>query len=263
MTHIRILIVITLMLSLFGCSVYKAATQPGPAGQVVEQFQSNLIAVMKDGKQLGYAGRYNKLSKPVSDSHDLPKIARIIVGEEWEKLNETQQQKLVDAYTRLTIASYAHNFKDYSGESFVFDSEEKTTRGGFAVHSHLVFPITTFEKTIKFDYMLKEKGNSWRIINVIANGVSDLALKRALYKNIIQREGLDALISKFNENSYESYQPSISTAPISSTPQRIAPPPIPIKPLSLEGFKAQCKELGFKKGTQDYGNCVLELNEAK
>jgi len=33
------------------------------------------------------------------------------------------------------------------------------------------------DKPVKFDYMLKEKGNSWRIINIIANGVSDLALK--------------------------------------------------------------------------------------
>jgi hypothetical protein len=31
----------------------------------------------------------------------------------------------------------------------------------------------------------------------------------------------------------------------------------------LSGFKAQCKVLGFKEGTQDFGNCVLELNEAK
>ena len=33
--------------------------------------------------------------------------------------------------------------------------------------------------------------------------------------------------------------------------------------LPLEGFKAQCKELGFKAGTTAFGNCVLELNEAK
>jgi hypothetical protein len=31
----------------------------------------------------------------------------------------------------------------------------------------------------------------------------------------------------------------------------------------LDKFKAQCKELGFKVGTQDFGNCVLELNDAK
>ena len=166
------------------------------AKQVVEKFQSELIAVMKDGKQLGYAGRYEKLYEPISNSHDLTKIARIVVGKEWEKLSETQQQKLTDIFIRLSVASYAQNFKDYSGESFVFDSEEETARGGVVVHSHLVIPN---DKPVKFDYMLKEKGDSWRIINIIANGVSDLALKRSEYTSILQREGFDALISKINE----------------------------------------------------------------
>ena len=166
------------------------------AKQVVEKFQAELIAVMKNGKQLGYAGRYDKLYEPVSNSHDLTKIARIVVGKEWEKLSEAQQQKLVDDFVRLSVASYAHNFKDYSGESFVFDSEEETTRGGVVVHSTLIIPD---DKSVKFDYMLKEKGTSWRIINIIANGVSDLALKRSEYTTILQREGFDALIAKINE----------------------------------------------------------------
>jgi len=166
------------------------------ARQVVEKFQAELIEVMKNGKQLGYAGRYEKLKDPVSNSHDLTKIARIVVGKEWEKLSEDQQQKLVEVFSRLSIASYAHNFKEYSGESFVFDSEEETARGGVVVHSHLVIPG---EKDVKFDYMLKEKGPSWRIINIIANGVSDLALKRSEYTAILQREGFDALIAKINE----------------------------------------------------------------
>jgi phospholipid transport system substrate-binding protein len=166
------------------------------ARQVVEKFQAELLAVMKNGKQLGYAGRYEKLYGPVSDSHDLTKIARIVVGKESEKLTEAQQQKLVEVFSRFSVASYAHNFKDYSGEKFVFDSEEETARGGVVVHSHLVIPD---DKPVKFDYMLKEKGNSWRIINIIANGVSDLALKRSEYTSILQREGFDALIAKINE----------------------------------------------------------------
>ncbi len=166
------------------------------AKQVVDKFQTDLISIMKDGKKLGYSGRYEKLTEPVTNSHDLTKIARIVVGKEGEKLSEEQQQKLVDVFSRLSIASYAHNFKDYSGESFVFDSEEETTRGGVVVHSHLVIPD---DKPVKFDYMLKEKGNSWRIINIIANGVSDLALKRSEYTSILEREGFDALINKINE----------------------------------------------------------------
>jgi phospholipid transport system substrate-binding protein len=166
------------------------------ARQLVDKFQEELIDVMKNGKKLGYSGRYQKLKEPVNNSHDLGKIARIVVGKEWEKLTEPQQQQLVDVFSRLSIASYAHNFKDYDGESFTFDTEEETTRGGVVIHTHLTIPN---EKSVKFDYMLKENGDSWRIINIIANGVSDLALKRSEYTSILQREGFDALIAKINE----------------------------------------------------------------
>jgi len=186
---------IVLMFFLFGAS-FARAEDTSSARQIVEKFQAELIEAMKSGKQLGYAGRYEKLFAAVSNSHDLTKIARIVVGKEWEKLSETQQQQLVDVFSKFSVASYAHNFKDYAGESFVFDSEEETTRGGVVIHTHLTVPD---EKDVKFDYMLKEKGNSWRIINIIANGVSDLALKRSEYTNILQREGFDALIAKINE----------------------------------------------------------------
>jgi phospholipid transport system substrate-binding protein len=156
------------------------------ARQIVDKFQEELIDVMKNGKKLGYSGRYDKLKSPVTDSHDLSKIARIVVGKEWEKLSEAQQQQLVDVFSKLSIASYAHNF----------DTEEETTRGGVVIHSHLTIPD---DKPVKFDYMLKEKGDSWRIINIIANGVSDLALKRSEYTTILQREGFDSLIAKINE----------------------------------------------------------------
>ena len=166
------------------------------AKKIVDAFQQELINVMKNGKALGFSGRYDKLKDPVTNSHDLPKIARIVVGKEWEKLTEQQQQQLEDVFSRLSIASYAHNFKDYDGETFTFDNEEETIKGGVVIHSHLNVPN---DKPVKFDYMLKEKGDSWRIINIIANGVSDLALKRSEYTTILQREGFEALIAKINE----------------------------------------------------------------
>jgi phospholipid transport system substrate-binding protein len=167
------------------------------ARQVVDKFQSDLISVMKNGKQLGFSGRYDKLVGSVSNSHDLTKIARIVVGKEWEKLSAEQQKKLVDVFSRLSIASYAHNFKEYGGEAFTIDSEEETARGGgVVVYAHLSIPN---DKDVKFEYHLKEQDKSWRIINIVANGVSDLALKRSEYTSILQREGFDALIAKISE----------------------------------------------------------------
>jgi phospholipid transport system substrate-binding protein len=186
---------VCLFLLMFNFSVAQAA-QEQTAKQVVEEFQAELIAVMRQGKELGFKGRYDKLDAAIAKSHDLNKIARVVVGKEWAKLSVEQQQKLVDVFSHLSIASYAYNFKDFSGESFKFGSEEETTRGGAVIHAYFLIPG---EKDVKFDYMLKKKGESWQIINIIANGVSDLALKRSEYTSILERDGFDALITKINE----------------------------------------------------------------
>jgi phospholipid transport system substrate-binding protein len=182
---------------LFGSFVVHAeeTEQEISAREVVADFQTQLLDTMKNGKKLGFDGRYRKLTEPVVKSHDLTKIARIVVGREWKKLTDEQKQKLVDVFSRLSIASYAHNFKDFSGEKFEVVSEEETPRGGVIVHTLLKIPG---EKDVKLDYQMKKKGNDWRIINIIANGVSDLALKRSEYTSILKREGFDALLEKIS-----------------------------------------------------------------
>jgi phospholipid transport system substrate-binding protein len=203
MKHLVRKFIACLCLSFFySQAVFSADQGASAARQIVDKFEHQLIDVMKNGQKLGFKGRFDKLKPAVEESHDLPKIARIVVGKEWEKLSAAQQQQLEDTFSKLSVASYAHNFKDFSGEAFSFDSEEQTARGGVVVHSHLTIPD---DKPVKFDYMLKESGTSWKIINIIANGVSDLALKRSEYTTILQREGFDALINKINDK-IESYE---------------------------------------------------------
>lgn len=182
--------------------------EPLSAKQVVVTFQSNLLEVMKQGKKLGYNGRYEKLDPAVRASHDLKKIARITVGRKWKQLSDEQKSQWIDVFSRLSIASYAHNFKDFSGESFRFESEEETpNKRGVIVHSFFVIPDE--KKEVKFDYLMKKSGDSWQIINIIANGVSDLALKRSEYSSIMNREGYDALIAKITEKIEKYSQQSI------------------------------------------------------
>lgn len=171
------------------------------AKQVVDTFQNELLSVMKEGKTLGFKGRYDRLEAAVRKSHDMPKIARIVVGKQWEELSVEQQSKLEKVFSQLSISAYAHNFKDYSGETFSFLSEEETGRGGVVMHTNLHIPG---EKDVKFDYMMKKIDDAWQIINIIADGVSDLALKRSEYTSVLSKEGFDALIAKITEkiNNY-------------------------------------------------------------
>ncbi|MEO1904638.1 MAG: ABC transporter substrate-binding protein [Methylococcales bacterium] len=175
------------------------------AKDVVSTFQSRLIDAMNGGAALGFDGRYSQVEVAVRESHHLAKIARIVVGKEWVKLTKTQKRLLVERFSQLVFSSYAKFFSEYSGEAFSYVSEEETRRGGVIVHTLFEIPD---DEDVKFDYMMKKKGDSWRIINIIANGVSDLALKRSEYTSVLSGKGFDALIAmmeqKINSFSKES-----------------------------------------------------------
>ena len=49
---------------------------------------------------------------------------------------------------------------------------------------------------IRFNYILHQANDQWKIINIIVNGVSDLALKRTEYSSILKKNGYLSLIEK-------------------------------------------------------------------
>ena len=96
-----------------------AAADSDPAVQTVQSFYDTLTDTMKHGKALGLNGRYEKLKPAVEQAYDLADMTKVVVGASWPSLSASDQQALIAAFERMTIANYAKNFDDYSGEKFV------------------------------------------------------------------------------------------------------------------------------------------------
>ena len=166
-----------------------------PAIAVVEGLHTTLLNVMKEGAKIGYNGRYDRLESVIKARFDLPFIAKTVMGRYWETFSLEQKTRFVETFSRLSIATYAANFDSYSGERFKTVSE-KEVRGGILVKSLL---IKSDGGEVQLDYLLHQIDNQWRIINVIANGVSDLALKRADYSALLKSKGFETLLGRLNE----------------------------------------------------------------
>ena len=54
---------------------------------------------------------------------------------------------------------------------------------------------------VPLEYLLQEGPDGWRIINIVADGVSDLALKRAEYQRVFSSGGIEALIAELEEQT--------------------------------------------------------------
>jgi len=164
--------------------------------QVVEKLHASLLTVMKEAEKLGYQGRYDRLNPVISATFDFPFIARVVVGRYWQGFSDEEKAKFVATFSRLSIATYAGRFNGYSGERFKVVSSKATRRGRIVVRSILIKPEGD---EINLDYILHKSGNQWNIINVVANGVSDLSLKRTDYTAFLKKKGFNSFIDKLNE----------------------------------------------------------------
>ena len=151
-----------------------------------------LIKSMQGGSRLGYSGRYRIVAPVVQTAFDYPQIASLTLGAHWKKLSPEQQKEFVGVLADYTAATYAARFDSYNGERFAIMRSETLHPGTEGVFS-------TFTehngKVHRFDYILQKQGDQWRIVNVFADGVSDLALKRAEYTETVQKKGFAALVA--------------------------------------------------------------------
>ena len=168
---------------------------------VVEQLQSTLISVMQGAQKLGYAGRHKRLKPVVEETHDLAGIAQIAAGQHWSQFTPEQRKRFVDAFSELSVATYADRFDGYSGEQFKINSERKLESGDVVVQSVLAEPNGS---STRFDYVLRQKEGRWAIVNIVADGVSDLAIKRAEYAGVLKSDGAEALIKRIQAKTADA-----------------------------------------------------------
>ena len=181
---------------LLGAPFFAQADSLAEARIPVERLNSTLIEVMKGGQKLGYAGRYKKLDPVVKETFEFEAVSIIALGAHWKKLEQPQKLAFMAKLTDLSVATYAAQFKEYGGESFKFDSSQDVKGGKLLLRYNLVAPN---EKPIKFEYYVGQFNGQWHIINIVVDGISDLALKKAQYTSVIDREGFDALLSKLTQ----------------------------------------------------------------
>jgi phospholipid transport system substrate-binding protein len=176
------------------CHAAGAAENLDAAKAVVEKLHTTLLGVMMDAEALGYAGRVEKLDPVLHETFDFATISRIVVGRDWKSLDEDKRRDFIDLFEKLSAATYASNFDGFSGESFeTLGVEER--RGRILVKTVIV---TADHERVTIDYLLLNNNGVWQIVNVIADGVSDLSLKRADYTAVIKNQGFDSLVTKLN-----------------------------------------------------------------
>lgn len=163
---------------------------------VIEQLHGALMESMRAGAELDFEQRVERLRPVVDRSYHFAAIARLMLGPPWDELAPAQRDAVTAALARLSARRYARHFDRYNGERLRHDETNRRGERRAIVRTTLV---KADGERIGLDYMLQREEGRWGVVNVIADGVSDLALKRAEYARLLEREGYPALIERLRE----------------------------------------------------------------
>jgi phospholipid transport system substrate-binding protein len=180
-------------LMMTGVAAYAEAADP--AVQPVQNFYDTLLDTMKHGKQLGLKGRYDKLKPVIEQAFDLPGMTRLSVGPKWNEMTPQDQQALVVALSRYTIANYAGNFTSFDGEKFIVEPASAERRTDRVVMTKLI----AGSQTIPFNYLMRKTGANWKVIDIYLSGfVSQMAKQRSDFGATVNSGGAPALVKKID-----------------------------------------------------------------
>jgi phospholipid transport system substrate-binding protein len=162
----------------------------------IDAFDSSLLDVMKNADKLGYKGRYDKLAPVITATYDLPLMARISVGPQWASLSPDDQKKITDAFSALSIATFASRFDGFGGESFKITGESPTGADDI-VDTKLMRPN---DEPVDLNYRLRKTGDDWKVIDVYLSGtISQLANYRSEFSATLRDKGAPGLIQLIND----------------------------------------------------------------
>ena len=114
---------------------------------------------------------------------DFTELSKRTLGRTWKKMSSEQQTEFVELFKKLLQGVYADLLISYTDEKIIFGKETMLKKGRAEVESYLQ---TKDGKKIPLFYRLTDKSGSWRVYDVIIEGVSMVKNYRTQFREIMK-----------------------------------------------------------------------------
>ncbi len=135
-----------------------------------------------------------EFAKLLNESFDMSTIGRFCLGTYWKVATPAQQQEYQKLFKTMIVKIYSKRFSDYKGQKFDVRTARKENEKDSVVSSYIV---PTSGPEVRVDWRVRNKGGSYRVIDIVVEGVSMSQTQRADFASVIQRGGgnVDVLLS--------------------------------------------------------------------
>jgi len=193
-----LLLILTLLMSM---SIF-AAEAPD---LFVKKIADEVFEILKTDKDLK-AGNKEKAYKITEEKilpyFDFDRISKLVLGKAWPAATKDEQEAFKKEFKTMLVKTYGSALLKFKDQTLNY----KPTR--FQPSDEEVLVKTEILKSgappLPIDYMLEKDGDSWKVFDIIIEGVSLVTNFRGQFGNEIKQNGIASLISKLAEKNADS-----------------------------------------------------------
>ena len=171
-------------------------------GAAAEKFVAGLgdsaLALVTDKTVVGEARR-EKFRMLLNDHFDLNWIGQFVLGRNWRRASPEERETYLKLFEESIVFTYTNQFDSYSGQRFEVTGSGKNGRYT-VVKSNIVDPANP-NGNVLIDWRLIEDGETFRIVDVVIEGISMGITQRNEYASVIESNGgkIDPLLARMEE----------------------------------------------------------------
>ncbi len=138
----------------------------------------------------------------VSEAFDLPEIGRFVLGRYWRRADAAQRSDFLDAFENMMMHRFLPLFSEFSSDRFDVNATRpyKNNPDFVSVESKL---RRENGEPIRVNWRVRKHGEGYKIVDIVAEGVSIAVTLRSEYVSVLKRNGgdVDALTRVLREKT--------------------------------------------------------------
>jgi len=142
--------------------------------------------------------KFSRFRKEFTEALDLKNIGQFVLGIYWRKASAEEKEAFLNAFMDFTTKTWADRFDMYQGQKIVFTGVRNAERNQFYVDSTI-----QNNPPVEVIWRLKQKDNTYRIIDIVVEGVSMAMSYRNEYSAYLQNHNgsVQALADELKQKS--------------------------------------------------------------
>ncbi len=182
---------------------FSATTLAAEAPDVlVKRIAEEVIAIVKSDKDI-QAGNQEKIfalaEEKILPNFNFERISRLVLGKNWTKATAEQKTAFQTEFRTLLLRTYATALSKYKDQTIDYKPLRLADGATTATVKTTILPPGG--QPIAVDYSLEKQTDSWKMYDIVIEGVSLVTNYRSQFAQEIRQNGLDSLIKKLADKN--------------------------------------------------------------